>query len=255
MPSLPVLPLKDTVVYPQLVSALSVGRPKSLAAVNCALEGSREILTVAQRTPDEEVPGLEDLYPIGSVATINRVEKHDRGAQIIVLGERRVRLLGVAEDSDQLVGEFEELPLLDMGQAGEDKPKVEALLQENSNLSLRIATTMDRENGPQIYQQMVGSIPNPISRMYRIASLASSATLDKEQEALEADTPLELMEILHGVLNMEMQVTELRQQIAEQAGQEIEQQQREHVLRQQKRAIEQALGEAHDDADIGELKA
>ena len=255
MPSLPVLPLKDTVVYPQLVSALSVGRTKSLAAVNCALEGSREILTVAQRTPDEEVPGLEDLYPIGSVATINRVEKHDKGAQIIVLGERRVRLLGVAEDSDQLVGEFEELPLLDMGQAGEDKPKVEALLQENSNLSLRIATTMDRENGPQIYQQMVGSIPNPISRMYRIASLASSATLDKEQEALEADTPLELMEILHGVLNMEMQVTELRQQIAEQAGQEIEQQQREHVLRQQKRAIEQALGEAHDDDDIGELKA
>ncbi|MBH79464.1 MAG: endopeptidase La [Gammaproteobacteria bacterium] len=255
MPSLPVLPLKDTVVYPQLVSALSVGRPKSLAAVNRALEGSREILTVAQRTPDEEVPGLEDLYPIGSVATINRVEKHDKGAQIIVLGERRVRLLGVAEDSDQLVGEFEELPLLDMGQAGEDKPKVEALLQENSNLSLRIATTMDRENGPQIYQQMVGSIPNPISRMYRIASLASSATLDKEQEALEADTPLELMEILHGVLNMEMQVTELRQQIAEQAGQEIEQQQREHVLRQQKRAIEQALGEAHDDDDIGELKA
>lgn len=255
MPSLPVLPLKDTVVYPQLVSALSVGRPKSLAAVNCALEGSREILTVAQRTPDEEVPGLEDLYAIGSVATINRVEKHDKGAQIIVLGERRVRLLGVAEDSDQLVGEFEELPLLDMGQAGEDKPKVEALLQENSNLSLRIATTMDRENGPQIYQQMVGSIPNPISRMYRIASLASSATLDKEQEALEADTPLELMEILHGVLNMEMQVTELRQQIAEQAGQEIEQQQREHVLRQQKRAIEQALGEAHDDDDIGELKA
>ncbi len=254
MPSLPVLPLKDTVVYPHLVCPLTVGRPKSLAAINAALEGSRELIAVAQRVAEQEVPNLEDLYPVGSIATINRVEKREGAAQVIVQGVRRVRLLRVVENDECMVVEYEPLELLNIEEAGDDKPKVDALLQENGNLALRIATMMDRENGPQIYQQLVGSIPNPIAQMYRIASLANGATLAREQEVLEANTALRLMELLHTVLNHELQVTELRQQIAEQARDEIEQQQREHVLRQQKRAIEQALGEEHDDDDIAELK-
>ena len=254
MPSLPVLPLKNVVVFPQLVSQLSVGRAKSLAAVDTAVESGRELITVAQRDTEQELPELADVYPIGTISTINRVEKRDKGAQLIVQGSRRVRLLEVVEDAEQLVVEYEPLPALALDEADPDKAKVDALLRENSELALRIANIFDSDNGAQMYQQLVGSIPDPITQMYRIASLANAASLEQQQQVLAAATPLALMELLHKLLRHEMQVTELRQEIAEQAHHDIEQQQREHVLRQQKRAIEQALGEEHDDEDIAELK-
>ena len=254
MPSLPVLPLKNAVVFPQMVQPLTVGRAKSLAAVNSAIESSREIITVAQLVTEQESPELKDLYPIGSISEINRVEKRDQGSQVIVQGVRRVRLIEVVENAEQLVVEYEPLANLQIDDSPEDRANVDALLRENGDLALRIAQTMDPENGAQIYQQLVGSIPDPIAQMYRIASLANGVTLELAQEILEAPTPLVLMQLLHKVLSHELQVTLLRQEIAEQARDDIEQQQREHVLRQQKRAIEQALGEENEDDDIAELK-
>jgi ATP-dependent Lon protease len=255
MPVLPVLPLKDTVVYPQIVRPLGVGRRRSLAALNHAVEGPREIITVAQHDGANEEPGLTDLYAVGCIASISRVENRDGGAQVIVQGTRRVRLTGIAEDEGAfLAAQYEELPGLGMNDLGTDGPAVDATLRENLQLAQRIAEIMDSENGAQIYQQLVGSISDPITQMYRIASLAPGIELIQEQRILEADTTLALMEAIHELLGHELQVTELRRQIAERARDDMDQQQREHVLRQQKRAIEQALGESGEDDDIAELK-
>ncbi|NIP16674.1 MAG: AAA family ATPase, partial [Pseudomonadales bacterium] len=254
MPVLPVLPLKDTVVYPQIVRPLGVGRRRSLAALNHVVEGPREIITVAQQDAANEEPGLEDLYPVGCIASISRVEKREGGAQVIVQGTRRVRLTAIVDEDDFLAAEYEELPGLGMDGLGGDGPAVDATLRENLQLAQRIAEIMDSENGAQIYQQLVGSISDPITQMYRIASLAPGIELVQEQRILEADTTLALMEAIHELLGHELQVTELRKQIAERARDDMDQQQREHVLRQQKRAIEQALGESGEDEDIAELK-
>ncbi|MEM6710336.1 MAG: endopeptidase La, partial [Pseudomonadota bacterium] len=105
-----------------------------------------------------------------------------------------------------------------------------------------------------IYQQLIGSISDPITQMYRIASLAN-LSVSQQQRVLACDDTHQLMDTLHNLLQHEFQVTELRREIAEQAREEIDQQQREHVLRQQKRAIEHALGETEDDEDIVELRA
>ena len=90
--TLPVLPLKNTVVYPQIIVPLAIGRAMSLAAVNSALDHGRELVAVAQRDPDEQQPERDGLYDVGTVVSISRIEKRDQGAQIIVQGLRRVRL-------------------------------------------------------------------------------------------------------------------------------------------------------------------
>ena len=249
----PVLPLKNTVVYPQIVIPLAVGRPKSLAAVNAGVDSGRRIVTVAQKQATVEDPSRDDLFAVGTIATINRVEKRDKGAQVIVQGVERIRLGQSITDSGHLEVEYQRLEPLTMDSLGEDATHVDALLRENLELSKRIASLYGGGDGDQIYQQLIGSINDPITQMYRIANLANIA-LEQEQAVLECESTKELMERVHEILRHEVQVSELRRQIAEQARDDIDQQQREHLLRQQKRAIEQALGEAGDDEDIAELR-
>lgn len=252
--TLPILPLKDTVVFPHIVAPLAVGRARSLAAVQAAADGSRSFIAVAQREPDTEDPSLDGLYAVGTIVQINRIEKRKQGAQVIVQGEQRARLVMAGDDQGFLSAHYEMLPVLAIDKHADDAAQVDALLRENLQLSREIAQLYDQQNGEQIYNQLIGSITDPIAQMYRIASLAN-LTVAQEQEVLEQDTTLELMRAVHNVLQHELKVTELRREIAEQARGDMENQQREHVLRQQKRAIEQALGESDDDDDIAELKA
>jgi len=253
--ALPILPLKDTVVFPHIVAPLSVGRPRSLAAVQAAADNSRTFLAVAQREGDTEDPTIDQLYPVATLVTINRIEKRKQGAQVIVQGERRVRLLMASDSEGYLSANYEPLPVLSFPVAGPEQAEVDALLRENQQLSQRIALLYDQENGQQIYQQLVGGITDPIAQMYRIASLAN-LTVAQQQHVLEQDTTRDLMQAVHDILQHELRVTEVRRQIAEKAQGDLETQQREHVLRQQKKAIEQALGDSDDDGDdLDTLKA
>ncbi len=253
--SLPILPLKDTVVFPHIVAPLSVGRPRSLAAVQAAADNSRTFLAVAQRDSDIEDPTIDQLYSIATLVTINRIEKRKQGAQVIVQGEQRVRLLMATDSVGYLSANYEALPVLRFPVEGPEQAEVDALLRENQQLSQRIALLYDQENGQQIYQQLVGGITDPIAQMYRIASLAN-LTVAQEQHVLEQDSTRDLMQAVHEILQHELRVTEVRRQIAEKAQGDLETQQREHVLRQQKKAIEQALGDSDDDGDeLDTLKA
>ena len=247
-----VLPLKNTVVFPQIVIPLAVGRKRSLAAVKAGVEAGRRIITAAQKQAGVEDPSWDNLFEIATISTINHIEKRDKGSQVIVQGAERVRLRPTAQQDDYLEAEYERLPPLKMEDAGEDAAHVDALLGENLELSKRIAHLYGGDNGDQMFQQLIGSINDPITQMYRIANLVS-IPLEQEQAVLECDTVRALMEQVHEILRHELKVTELRRQIAEQARQDIDQQQREHLLRQQKRAIEEALGE-QDDQDVAELR-
>ena len=247
-----VLPLKNTVVFPQIVIPLAVGRKRSLAAVKAGVEAGRRIITAAQKEAGVEDPSWENLFEIATISTINHIEKRDKGSQVIVQGAERVRLRPTAQHDDYLEAEYERLPSLTMEDAGEDAAHVDALLSENLELSKRIAHLYGGDNGDQMFQQLIGSINDPVTQMYRIANLVS-IPLEQEQAVLECDSVRALMENVHEILRHELKVTELRRQIAQQAREDIDKQQRDHLLRQQKRAIEEALGE-EDDEDVAELR-
>ena len=262
MPILPLLPLKDVAVFPELIHALIVGRPASLAAVKAAVEQDREILTVLQKDPNEERPGSDDLYAVGTVSTVTRVEKRDGSAQVIVRGLRRVRLVGFEPPATEDDGpgyaavEVEELPLPVLAESGEERAKAMALVRDNLETARRIAhlaSPQNPQNADQVFHQMVGSIDDPIIQMYRIAVLADNVEQAERQKILEIDDAQAFLEAIHDLLRQEIAVVEMRRDLESRAREDLEQQQREHVLRHQKRAIEQALGE-DDDEDIAELR-
>jgi len=251
MTALPILPLKNTVVFPHLVVPLSVGREKSLAAVDASLEADHRIITVAQLDPDQDDPGWADLHRVATIANVSRVEKRDEGAQVVVQGVERIELKSLVQSDKWLTGSFKKLSDAIMP-TNPPVAEVEALHRENLRIAHAIALLYDSDNGEQIFRQLIASITNPIAQMYRVASLAN-LSLTSEQEVLEAPDALSLMRLIQSLLVHEEAVTQLRRTIAEKASTDLEQQQREHVLRQQKSVIESALGESEED-DLAELK-
>ena len=146
MQKLPLLPLKNVAVFPELIHALIVGRPASLAAVKAAVDGNREVLTVLQQDPNDERPERDGLYDIGTAATVTRIEQRDGGAQVIVRGLRRVRLHGMAKANDggdestsPVEVEVENLSLPTLPDEAEGRAKASALIRDNLDTARRIA--------------------------------------------------------------------------------------------------------------------
>ena len=254
MPTLPLLPLKNLVIFPTLVAPVAVGRARSLASVKVSANGSREVIVVLQRDPEAEEPTQEELHEIGTLCTVSRVEERNGGAQVIVQGNQRVRIDSVDEVDDYLSALFTPIDDLSINLDDDVEPRIEALHREVLELARDIANSLNPDKGDQIFQQFIGQIDDPISQMYKIASVAQNLSTEERQELLQVNSENELLTRIHEVLQHEHAVTEIQKEIQSQARDDVENQQREHVLRHQKRAIEQALGEDEGDEDIAELK-
>lgn len=256
LPRLPLLPLKNVAIFPELIQALIVGRPASLAAVKVAIDHDRKLVTVLQKDRDQENPDRDGLFDIGTLATVTRVEQRDGGAQVIVRGVRRVRVQGLsaptAEDAPAEV-DVVELPTPVLPEDGEDRAKATALIRENLDIARQVAHIMS-QNPDQLFQQMVGSIEDPVTQMYRLVELARNIEQNDKQRILEIDDIQPFLEAIHRLLRQELAVVEMQRDLQSQAREEAEHGQREHLLRQQKRVIEEALGEDGDDEDIAELR-
>ncbi len=254
MPTLPLLPLKNLVIFPTLVAPVAVGRARSLASVKVSANGNREVIVVLQRDPEAEEPTQEELHEIGTLCTVSRVEERNGGAQVIVQGNQRVRIDSVDEVDDYLSALFTPIDDLSINLDDDVEPRIEALHREVLELARDIANSLNPDKGDQIFQQFIGQIDDPISQMYKIASVAQNLSTEERQELLQINSENELLTRIHEVLQHEHAVTEIQKEIQSQARDDVENQQREHVLRHQKRAIEQALGEDEGDEDIAELK-
>lgn len=254
--TLPLLPLKNVAIFPELIQALIVGRPASLAAVKAAIDHDRKLVTVLQKDRDQENPDREGLFDIGTLATVTRVEQRDGGAQVIVRGVRRVRVEALStpttEDAPAEV-DVVELPTPALPEGGEERAKATALVRENLDIARQVAHIMS-QNPDQLFQQMVGSIEDPVTQMYRLVELARNIEQNDKQRILEIDEVQPFLEAIHRLLRQELAVVEMQRDLQSQAREEAEHGQREHLLRQQKRVIEEALGEDGDDEDIAELR-
>ena len=249
----PVLPLKNLVIYPGQIAPIAVGREKSLRAVNKAMESNKLILTVLQRDPEMEDPVKQDLYSVASLCTIKRVDKRNSGAQVIAEAQQRVQIHRVYNNKEYMSAQYAELANL-----ADAFPKVSASAVATHATALeyaqKIASVLNPDKSEQVFQQFVGQYKNPITQMYRVASYAKHLHLEQAQEILEIDEVDKLMDFVLDVLKNELSIAEIQLEIQSSAHEGMEQQQREHLLRQQKRAIEQALGEGENDDEIGELK-
>ncbi|HUA87508.1 MAG TPA: endopeptidase La [Bryobacteraceae bacterium] len=248
--ALPLLPLKNSVLFPGLLMPLSVGRPASLAAVEQALATEeKEIVVVAQRDSDVDTPGPADLYTIGTRAAIRKFGRAKGQIEILVYGEERVVIVKT-EENGKLIARVRSLPMPD-----DSSRETEALTLSIIEMGTKFVGLVQAPNqSPQELARMFTAQADPLQLAYMLASLMNLET-SREQALLEAPTRLEALRMIHGWLSHEVEVLELRNKIAEEARGEMSREQREYILRQQKRAIEQELGEKNpDQGEVEELK-
>jgi ATP-dependent Lon protease len=248
---LPILPLRDSVLFPQAVLPLAVGRPASLRLVGEAARGSRLIGVVTQRDPAIEEPGPEDLHAIGMIAVIHRVVSQPDGTvRVVVQGLTRIRLLEVVQREPFLRARVEELA--DAGPASGDL-EVEALTRSAAGLFQRVVAL-----SPTLPDELAGvalNITDP-GRLADVigASLPALSTAVK-QELLETLEVKARLEKLVAALTQEAEVLELGSKIQSQVQSEMSKTQREYYLREQLKAIQKELGEGDERGrEIEELR-
>ncbi len=246
----PVLPLLNTCVYPDISVPLIVGRPASLAALKAAQERKRDrqLVVLSQKDPKVKRPEQKDLYEIGTLVSIRRFDRVENGVHVLVRGVSRVAIRKLASDQGYLVAQISPLE-----NPEDTSVEADALVRANQSLAKEIALLMDPENGLQGYEQLIGSIGDSLVQAYRMASLAS-IDLPEQQQLLEMDSFQDILKTVHKIMLRERHIVQVRIEIADKTKGDMEQQQREAVLRHQKRAIENALGErGSENEEVSEL--
>jgi ATP-dependent Lon protease len=248
--SLPILPIKNAVLFPHMQMPLSIGRPLSLAAVEAAMaDEEKQLVVVAQRDAAVDVPTQDDLYTIGTKAVIKKMARPSSGTvELVVQGVERVVILKLEQTTPYLQARVRLLPMpTDSG------PEVEALHRAILELAGKALELAQPQASAQL-GQLLANTEDPLRLVYLLGTMLN-LDLPKEQSLLEAQTRVDALRLMHGYLSYEVQVLELRQKIAGQAQSEMSREQREYFLRQQLRAIQQELGEKNpEQAEIELLR-
>lgn len=236
--TLPVLPLKNVVLFPRLILPLSVGRDASRAAVEAAIKHHEgELILLAQRNPEVEVPSGEDLYNFGTHAKIRKVLRTTPSLiEIVASGLERVGILSIESTGPFLQAKAQPMPLVP------DHSTEERALQ--TALFELAAKALERIN-PQAAEQisnLLSSADDPQQVMWLLAT-AFNLGVDKLQNLLAAPSLKDAFQLAVQYITEEARILEVRQKIVSEAQEEMSKEQREYVLRRQLKAIQQELGE------------
>jgi ATP-dependent Lon protease len=246
--TLPVLPLKETVVFPQSVSPLAIGQERSVKLVDDVVAGERMLALVTVRNSDAEEPGFDDLNEVGTAAVVHKmIRVPDGSLRILVQGVGRVRLDRRIQEDPYLIGEFEEVP-----DVVEETPELEALTRSVQNEFSRLISQVPYL--PAELELAAANIDDPSALSHLVASTLRLKTEDKQSLLEEENVAARLRAIL-AILNRELEVVELGSKIQSQVQSEMEKGQREFFLRQQLKAIQDELGEGDEQqAEVNELR-
>jgi ATP-dependent Lon protease len=246
--ALPVLPLRDTVTFPETLTPLAVGQERSIKLIDDVLGTNRMLVMVASRDPENEVPGPEDLHEVGVVGFVARMIKVPDGTlRILVQGTQRVRLGGFVAEQPYMVARISELP-----DVIEPSAELEALTRNVQRTFSEIVEQIPYL--PEELQLAVANIDDPAALGYLIAGALRIGTEEKQRLLEEADVAKRLRHLAQ-VLARELEVVQLGSQIQSQVQSEIDKGQREFFLRQQLKAIQEELGEEDEQlAEANELR-
>jgi ATP-dependent Lon protease len=246
--ALPVLPLRDTVTFPETLTPLAVGQPRSIQLVNDVLGTNRMLAMVASRDPEKEEPGPEDLYEVGVVGVVARMVKVPDGSlRILVQGMQRVRLGDYVAEQPYMVARITELP-----DVSEPSAELEALSRNVQRTFSEIVEQIPYL--PEELRLAVANIEDPAALGHLIAGSLRIPTEEKQRLLEEVDVAKRLRH-LSQILARELEVVQLGTQIQTQVQSEIDKGQREFFLRQQLKAIQTELGEEDEQqAEVNELR-
>ncbi|WP_051312920.1 endopeptidase La [Sporocytophaga myxococcoides] len=246
---LPILPVRNTVLFPGVVIPITVGRQKSIRLVKKAYKGNRIIGVVAQENATTEEPQIQDLYKVGTVAKILKMlVMPDGNTTIIIQGMKRFQIEDVFQENPFIIAKIK---ILEENFPDIKKKEVKALLQslkDSANKILKLNPEI-----PQDAQIALNNIESPSFLTHFLSSNINTEVKEK-QNLLEINDGLKRATLLLEYMMKEIQMLELKQEIQSKVHSDIDQQQRDYYLRQQIKVLQDELGYESSDQDIDNLK-
>jgi len=242
---LPLLPLRDVVVYPHMVIPLFVGREKSIAALEAAMAGDKKILLVAQKNASDDDPKPEDIYRVGTISTILQLLKLPDGTvKVLVEGGFRAQIDFIQPGDDFLRGEGTPIELEDIDEAESSVllRSVMGLFDQYVNLSKKVPS--------EVMSSLTG-IDDP-GRLVDTIAAHMSLELPQKQQILEMNEVRKRLEHLMGLMEAEIDLFQVEKRIRGRVKKQMEKSQREYYLNEQMKAIQKELGEMEDSPNEAE---
>ncbi|MDP9993416.1 ATP-dependent Lon protease [Variovorax boronicumulans] len=246
---LPLLPLRDVVVFPHMVIPLFVGRPKSIKALELAMEAERRIMLVAQKAAAKDEPSVEDMFEVGCVSTILQMLKLPDGTvKVLVEGQQRARVNRIDDGETHFTANVTPVEALEGGEKGTE---VEAL---------RRAVMQQFDQYVKLNKKIPPEILTSISSIDDAGRLADTIAahlplkLDNKQAVLDLDDVKARLENLFGQLEREVDILNVDKKIRGRVKRQMEKNQRDFYLNEQVKAIQKELGEGEEGADIEEIE-
>ncbi len=243
---MPLLPLRDVVVYPHLVIPLFVGRAKSVKALEIASEGNKQIFLLAQKSANKDEPDASDLYDVGTIATVLQMLKLPDGTvKVLVEGVSRAKLVEFQDTEECFTAKAEVIADLQ-----EDEHEVQALMRS-------VFTQFDQY--VKLNKKIPPEILTSLATIEDASRLADTITahltlkLEEKQSILEMFSTSQRLEHLLGVMEGEIDILQVEKRIRGRVKRQMEKSQREYYLNEQVKAIQKELGEQDENADIDEL--
>jgi ATP-dependent Lon protease len=248
---LPLLPLRDVVVFPHMVIPLFVGRPKSIKALEAAMEAERRIMLVAQKAAAKDEPSVDDMFEMGCVATILQMLKLPDGTvKVLVEGLQRAKVLAIHEGDSHFVASVSPV----------DKAVERADMQPNELEALRRAVMQHFDQYVKLNKKIPSEILTSISSIDDPGRLADTIAahlplkLESKQVVLDLDPVNKRLENLFEQLEREVDILNVDKKIRGRVKRQMEKNQRDFYLNEQVKAIQKELGEGEEGADIEEIE-
>ena len=245
--TLPLLPLRDVVVFPHMVIPLFVGRPKSIKALEAAMEAGRQIMLVAQKAAGKDEPKPEDMFDVGCVSTILQMLKLPDGTvKVLVEGIQRANTNSISDNGEHFVADVTPIP-----PAADSKPEIEAL---------RRAVTQQFDQYVKLNKKIPPEILTSIAGIDDAGRLADTIAahlplkLEAKQSVLDLFEVDKRLEKLLELLEHEVDILQVEKRIRGRVKRQMEKSQREYYLNEQVKAIQKELGDGEEGADLEELE-
>ncbi len=247
---LPILPLRNNVLFPGVVIPITVGRDKSIKLIQEANKGTKIIGVVSQKNQEEENPSFDDLHSIGTVAQIIRLLKMPDGSStVIIQGKRRFQMVAPTQTEPYLKAKVDLLVEPEV-----DKKNKELTLMFKTIKDLALQIIRDSPNIPSEASFAIGNIDSPTFLVNFISS-NMNADVHKKQEMLEQLDLKKRVEMVMEHLSMEIQILEMRNEIQSKVRRDLDRQQREYFLHQEIKTIQDELGDNPQTQDVEDMRA
>ncbi|MDX8388198.1 MAG: endopeptidase La [Ghiorsea sp.] len=243
--TLPVLPLRDIVMFPHMIVPLFVGREKSVAALEEVMNAGKNIVLLAQRNPEDDAPKLDELYPVGTLGNILQMLKLPDGTvKVLIEGQSRVRVHDLTEDTC-LRGRYEVLQ-----EADEDTHEQEQVARTVVN-QFEAYSKLNKKIAPEVLVSV--SAVDDVDRLADTIASHLNLKVAEKQELLEMTSVIERLEKLFAVMEEEMDMLQVDKRVRSRVKRQMEKSQREYYLSEQMKAIQKELGEDDSQNELEEI--